>query len=151
MDMYSSLLSAASVLNEQIARQIFNILPEDGPVMVIMDGERNHWPSDAEKFSELKISEPLLREICAKIDDGAEPVVTKTNDCCIVASQLTTEKTNCGYAIIILPHAGSESTVASVELVEILLNLIGLVAKLIEKNNLLYELQIKYHGMYNQS
>jgi len=151
MDMYDSLFSPSHVLNEQIARQIFDILPERGPIMVILDGDRNCWPSDSEKFSGLNISDLFLSEVCTRIDDGAEPVVTQVNDCGIVAAQLATEQTNCGYVIIVLPQYSPESTLINIDLIEILLNQIGLIAKLIEKNNLLYELQMKQFSVYGQS
>lgn len=151
MDMYDSLFSAGCVLNEQIARQIFDILPEGGPVMVITDKDGNFWPSDSERFSKLNISESFLKEIRTKIDDGAEPVITQADDCSIIAAQLATEQTNCGYVIVALPQYGPESTLINTDLIEILLNQISLIAKLIEKNNLLYELQMKQFSVYGQS
>ena len=151
MDMYDSLFSPGHLLNEQIARQIFDILPDGGPVMMIMDGEGNCWPSDSEKFSMLNISESLLREVCAKVDDGDEPVVTQLNDCSIVAAQLATERTKCGHVIIALPQYSPESILINIDLIEILLNQIGLIARLIEKNNLLYELQTKQFSIYDRS
>ena len=151
MDMYDSLFSPGSVLNEQIARQIFDILPEGGPVMVITDKDGNFWPSDSERFSKLNISESFLKEIRTKIDDGAEPVITQVDDCSIIATQLATEQTNCGYVIVALPQYGPESTLINTDLIEILLNQINLIAKLIEKNNLLYELQMKQFSVYGRS
>jgi hypothetical protein len=148
MDMYDSLFSPAGILNEQIARQIFNILPEQGLVMLIMDKDGSCWPSNSEEFSQLNISESFLREICGKIDDGAEPVVTQSDDCSIIAAQLATERTDCGYAVILLPHYSPESTLVNIDLIEVVLNQIGLIATLIEKNNLLYELQMKHYSSY---
>ena len=104
--------------------------------MLIMDRDGNSWPSDSEEFAKLKISESFLKELRAKIDDGAEPVVTQVNDCSIIAAQLATELSNCGYMIIALPRYSPESTLINIELIEMLLNQIGLIAKLIEKNNL---------------
>jgi len=150
MDMYDSLFSPSGVLNEQIARQIFDILPEQGPIIVIMDRDGNCWPSDSEEFFKLNIGESLLRELCDKIDDGAEPIVTQANDFSIIAKQLATERTNCGYVIIALPQYSPESTLINIDLIEILLNQIGLIARLIEKNNLLYELQMKQFNLYSQ-
>lgn len=150
MDMYNSVFSASSVLNEQTARQIFDIIPDDGLIMLIMDKEGHSWPSDSERFSRLGISTEDLKQMCEKIDDGAEPVVTQTNDCSLIATQLVTENTNCGYVIIILPQYSPESTLANGGLIEVLLNLICLVAKLVEKNNLLYELQVKHFSSYGQ-
>lgn len=151
MDMYDSLFSPGCVLNEQIARQIFDILPEHGPVMVIMDKARQCWPSDSEKFSNLNIGEPFLEELCAKVDDGEEPVVTQTDNCSIVAAQLVTERTDCGYVIIALPQYSPESALINIDLIEILLNQVSLIARLIEKNNLLYELQMKHFSRYGRS
>ena len=151
MDMYDSLFSPSCVLNEQIAREIFDVIPDHGPVVVIMDTDRHCWPSDSEKFSALNVSELFLKELCAKIDDGGEPIVTQTDDCSIVAAQLTTPRTNCGYVIVALPQYSPESTLVNIDLIEILLNQINVIAKLIEKNNLLYELQMKQSGTYGQS
>lgn len=151
MDMYDSLFSPSCVLNEQIAREIFNILPEQGPVMVIIDRDGHFWPSDSEVFSKFNISESFLRELCAKIDDGAEPVVTQVDECSIIATQLATERTNCGYVAIALPQYSPESTLININLIEVLLNQVGLIAKLIEKNSLLYELQMKQFNLYGQS
>jgi len=149
--MYDSLSSQGCMLNEQIARQIFDLLPEQGPVMVIMDRDGNCWPSDSERFSRLNISQSFLRELCSKIDDGAEPVVTQANDCSVVASQLASEQTSCGYVIIALPQYSPESTLINIDLIETLLNQIGLIAKLIEENNSIHELQMKQFGLYGQN
>ena len=151
MDMYKSLSSPGFMLTEQIARQIFEDLPEGGATIVIMDREGNNWPSDPEKFAKLNISESFLKELCAKIDDGAEPVVTEVNDCSVIAAQLATEHSNCGYVIIALPQYSPESILINIDLIEILLNQIGLIAQLIEKNNLLYEVQMKHYRVCGQS
>ncbi|MHC4570638.1 MAG: hypothetical protein ACYS0C_00990 [Planctomycetota bacterium] len=150
MDMYDSLFSPNCGLNEEIAQQIFDILPEEGPMMVIMDRDGNHWPSNTEKFSSLNISESFLRELCAKIDDGVEPVITQADDFSMIATQLATERTNCGYVIIALPQYSPESTLININLIETLLNQTGLIAKLIEKNNLLHELQTKQFSLHGQ-
>ena len=150
MDMYESLFSASCVLNEQIAREIFDILPEQGPVIVIVDKDGHFWPSDSEKFSQLNISESFLQEIRTKIDDGAEPVVTHIDDCSIIAAQLATERTNCGYVIIALPQYSPESTLINIDLIEMLLNQMNLIAKLVEKNSLLYELQMRQFSIYGE-
>ena len=149
MDIPNSLLSPVATLNEQIARQIFELLPERGPVMIIMDREGNFWPSDSEQFSKLNISKEFLKELCDKVDDGAEPIVTQVNDCSVVAAQLATEQTNCGYVFLAIPQYSPESTLANIDLVEIVLSQVSLIAKLIEKNNLLYELQMKQFSVYS--
>jgi Trk K+ transport system NAD-binding subunit len=150
MNMYGSLVSPGCILNEQVARQVFDILPEGGPIMVIMDKDGNCWPSNSDEFSKLNISESFLRELCAKIDDGTEPVITHTNDSSIIAAQLATEQTNCGYIIVALPQYNPESTMANINLIETILSQTSLIAKLIEKNNLLYELHNKQSSMHDR-
>ncbi len=135
------------VLNEQIARQVFEVLPERGPLMLIMDREGNNWPSDSEELAKLNISESFLKELCAKIDDGAEPVVTQVNDCSIIAAQLVTEHTNCGYVLVALPQHSPEATLINIDLIEIVINQLGLIARLIEKNNHIYEVQMKQYRL----
>ena len=152
MDAYNSLNSLTSMLNEQIARQIFEIIPENGPLILIIDRNGSSWPSDSEEFSKLNISESFLKELCMKIDDGVEPVITQSNNCSIIAAQLSTDNNNCGYIIMVLPQCNEESTLKNIHLIEMLLNQFSLIAKLIEKNNLLYEFQIrKYSGNSNNS
>jgi Trk K+ transport system NAD-binding subunit len=150
MNMYGSLVSPGCILNEQVARQVFDILPEGGPIMVIMDREGNCWPSNSEEFSKLNISESFIRELCAKIDDGTEPVITHTNDSSIIAAQLATEQTNCGYVIVALPQYNPESTMANINLIETILSQTSLIARLIEKNNLLYELHNKRSSLHDR-
>jgi len=151
MNLNGSLSSDVFMLNEQVARQVFDVLPDKGPILLIMDKDGNYWPSDSEEYVKLDISEPFLRELCAKIDDGAEPVVTQINDCSIVASQLATERSNCGYVIIALPRYSPESTLINIDFIEILLSQLNLIVKLIEKNNHLYEVQMKQYRVCGQS
>ncbi len=149
MDIPNSLLSPVAALNEQIARQVFELLPERGPVMIIMDRDGNCWPSDSEQFAKLNIGKEFLKELCGKVDDGAEPIVTQANDCSVVAAQLATEQTNCGYVFLAMPQYSPESTLVNIDLVEIVLSQVSLIAKLIEKNNLLYELQMRQFSVYS--
>ena len=151
MNIYESLSSPGFMLNEQIARQVFEILPEGGPLVLIMDREGNSWPSSSHDFANLAVNEPFFRRMCAKIDDGAEPVLAQLDEFSVIGTQLATDRSNCGYIIIALPQQSPESTLANIDLLEMLLNQIGLIAKLIEKNNLLYEMQMKHYRLCAQS
>ena len=143
MDMFGSSYSHTCVLNEQIARQIFDLLPEEGPMMVIISKEGNCWPSNDAGFTKLGITDSYIKELCAKIDDGEEPIITNINDFSLVITALATERNDCGYIMIVLPHYTPESTMVNIGLIEILLSEVGLIAHLIEQNNLLYERQMK--------
>jgi hypothetical protein len=143
MNIYESLSSPGFMLNEQVARQVFDVLPERGPLVLIMDRRGNNWPSDSDELAKLNISESFLKELCAKIDDGVEPVLTQVNDCSIVAAELTTDQGDCGYVMIALPNYSPESTLVNIDLIEMVLSQFSLIARLIGKNNLLYEVQMK--------
>jgi hypothetical protein len=136
MDICRSQFPDASALNEQIAGEIFDILPEDGPIVMIIGRDGSRWLSNSEKSSELDISESFLKGVCAKIDDGAEPVITRINDFGIVAEQLATEQINYGYVIVALPQYSPESVLINIGLIEMLLNQIGLIARLVEQNDM---------------
>jgi len=151
MNIHEPLSSPGFVLSEQLARQVFEVLPEQGLILLIMDDEGHSWPSDPDEFAKLNISGQFLNELCAKIDDGAEPVITQINDCSIVAGQLATERTNCGYVIIALPQYSPESTLVNIDLIEMLLSQLNLIAKLIEKSNFFYEVQMKHYRICSQS
>jgi hypothetical protein len=151
MDIENWLACPSCTLDEQIAKELFDILPERGPIMVIMDREGHRWASDAERFSKLSVCEAFWSKLCDKIDDGAEPVVTQADDCGVVAAELATEQTKCGYVCLILPQYSPESTLVNIDLIETLLNQADLIARLIENNNILRELQMKQLSSYTQS
>ena len=151
MDISKSLYCPLYTLTERIASQIFEFLPDKGPLLIIMDTNGNSLPSDPEEFSRLNISESFLKEVCFTINDGVEPVVTSSNDYSIIAGQLATEEHNYGYVFVVLPQYNPELTLLNIDLIEILLNQIGLVAKLIEKNDLHYEVQLKQYRICGQS
>ena len=142
MEILGQMGSPACLLNEQIARRIFDILPEDGPVMIIVSKKGDYWPSSSDGFAKLGITDDFLKDLCSKVDDGDEPIVTQVSDFSVVATALVTERTNCGYVILALPHYSPESTLANFTLIEILLSEVGLIAHLIEQNNSLYQHQM---------
>jgi hypothetical protein len=144
MNTYEALVSPTYLLNEQVARQVFDILPESGPVVLIMDRQGHHWPSDSHEFSEFKISDAFLNDLKTRVDDGAEPVIAQTEQCTIVAAELSTERTRCGYIALIMKQDGPEHAMMNMDFLEIVISQVNLIAKLIEKNVLLYELQSKY-------
>jgi hypothetical protein len=134
MSICQTQFSQVRALNEQIAREIFDILPEDGPIVMIIGRDGSRFLSNPTKLSELGISESFLKEVCAKIDDGAEPVITRLNDFGVVAMQLVTEQINYGYVIVALPQYNPESVLINIGLIEMLLNQIALIARLIEQS-----------------
>lgn len=143
MNIYNPLFSSNSMLNEQVARQVFEIISEEGPLVVIMDSEGNCWPSNSEKFESLNLSHAWTVDFCSKIDDGVEPLVSHVQNHGIVGAQLVGERSKCGYVLVAMEESGPEAMLTKMELVEIILNQFSLIARLIEKCNLLYQTQAK--------
>jgi len=129
--------SDTPVLSEQIAREIFDVLPERGPILVVMDRDGKCWSSHPEEFAKLNIPDTLLQDLRAKVDDGAEPVLTQVGETSVTITQLATDRTDCGYVIVALPRYSPESTLTNIDLVETLLNQITLIARLVEKTSTL--------------
>ncbi|MBN1795352.1 MAG: hypothetical protein JW804_01635 [Sedimentisphaerales bacterium] len=156
MNMYESPFAPMSVLSEKIARHLFDALPENNLVFLIIDKNGNRWPSDSEAFDKLDIEEGFLNLILEKIDDGAEPVISQIGNHTVVAAELATERTPCGYIVVFMRQdtsvpinrdsavaSGPERTIANIDLLEIIVNQVNLIASLVEKNSLLYELQLR--------
>ncbi|MCK4913087.1 MAG: hypothetical protein KAI59_03535 [Planctomycetes bacterium] len=151
MDRCDLPFSSRYMLTEKIARHIFASLPQNGSIVVIVDRDGNYWPSNSDFFSALNVSSFFLQQLCAKVDDSTEPILSQLNDSSVVAARLATERTDCGYVFLIMPHRSPESTLENIDLIEMLLSEITLTAALAEKNNLLYELGQKHSDMYNNS
>ena len=137
------LFSEGFSLNEQIARQMFEAIPKDGPLIVLTDRKGACYPSSSSWFSELAIEKDFFRKLEERIDDGQEPLITQKKNCTVVAKQLTTDRTNCGYAFVILDNCTPESALVNIELVEMVLSQMEIIARLIEKNTLLYEFRMR--------
>jgi hypothetical protein len=122
---------------------VFEIISELGPLVVIMDGEGNCWPSDSERFAKLNLSAEWIGNFRSKIGDGIEPVVSHIGNHGIVGSQLAIGRGKCGYVLMAMEEAGPESILAKMELIEMILGQFNLIAGLIEKCNSLYQTQAK--------
>ena len=138
MDVQQATLSQGNILGEHIAQQVFGMLPDDGPFLMIYDRDGNGWPSDTEKFSKLNMSDELLKDLCDRIDDGVEPVIIHWGDSSLAAAGLATEYGNSGYVIIVWPRTSCESTPINTDLAGILLEQIGLIARLAVKNQYVF-------------
>jgi hypothetical protein len=151
MDTCDTTFSATHLLNEQIARQVFDALPERGPVLTIIDRDGSCWTSNPEEFAQLNLSAALLRELRAKVDDGAEPVITQVGDASVTIAQLATDQTNYGYVVVALPRHSPEYILANLDLVEAMLSQITLIARLTEKSSMLVKSHVSHYAAYSAS
>jgi len=146
MQMFYSDNLFACALTEQIARHIFEAIADTDIVMVFVDKFGSYWPSDSEKFASLNMNKAMLENICGRLDDGDGPFTTNLNGFCIFADQLVTPKTMYGY--VIAAAAGeAEELNDKFPLAEAILSFANLTAELMEKNNALYELQLKHQHL----
>ena len=139
--MYESIISPSHVLNEQIARQIFDFLPEQNMLVVISDRDGNCWPSNLEKFEEF--DDDLLRQLYDRIDDGEEPVIRQIGNYGVIVSQLTSDQVNCGYIMIAMEYRDMDWMMENFEILDVIVNQTRVIASLLEKSNRLYETQLK--------
>jgi hypothetical protein len=143
MDIYQTLFSSSMKLNEQFAQELFEIVPEQGILSVVLDREGNSWLSDTELFESLNISESLISQLCARVDDGVDPAIVQVQEHCFIASQLAGVQGDYGHVLLILPQFSQESSLISINLIEMLLNQFRLIVRLLEKNYKFYDIQIQ--------
>ncbi len=146
MDLCSIKTSDTHTLSEQIAQEVFDVLPERGPMLVIMDRNGDCWFSHPEEFPKLGITDSLVQELRAKVDDGAEPVITQVGETSVTIAQLATDQVNCGYVIVLLPRYSPESALTNIDLVETLLNQVSLIARLVEKTSVLTRGHVNHYN-----
>jgi hypothetical protein len=146
MNIYNSLFSHNTILSEQVARQVFEIVADEGPLVLIIDANGNCLPSSSEKFEQLHLTSQWLENFCSKIGDGVEPVISHINNHSIVGAQLATDSSKYGHILMAVEEQGPEAMLAKIELVEMILNQFNLIAKLTEKCNMLYESQAKQYS-----
>jgi hypothetical protein len=146
MDLCNTSVSETHALSERIAQEVFDVLPERGPILVIMDREGESWHSHPEEFAALGIDGSLLKYLRAKVDDGAEPVITQVGQTSVTIAQLATDQTNCGYVVVALPCCTPESALTHIDLVEALLSQVTLIARLVEKTSTLTRGQMNHYS-----
>ena len=143
MDIYDSLFSSSTMLNEQLARIVSEFTGPDGPLVAILGPDGVCRVNNESVFEQIFADEQFLNRICANIDDGDDPLIVPANGYTIIATQLIAENTNCGYLIAALENTGCGSQLPNLELIELLVNQFTAIAGLAAKNNRLHHLQLK--------
>ena len=146
MDLCNTKASDTHDLTEQIAREVFDVLPDRGPMLVIMDRDGECWFSHPEEFASLGVADTLLQDLRAKVDDGAEPVITQVGETSVTMAQLATDQTQCGYVVVVLPQYSPESALTHIDLVETLINEVTLIGRLVEKTAILARGHVNHYG-----
>jgi hypothetical protein len=143
MNIYDSLFSSSAMLNEQLARIIFEFTGPDGPFITILGPDELCRTNNESVFEQIFADKLFLGRICANIDDGNDPLVVPVDGYTIIAAQLIAEDVNCGYLIVALENSGRDDQLPHPGLVELLVNQFTAIAELAAKNNRLHHLQLK--------
>jgi hypothetical protein len=132
-----NLFDAISTSNDQvtghIASNVFSALPEDGPSIVIIDRHGHRYTSEPDVMVARGITEEVVRDLCSRIDDGYEPIITKSGETTLVGTHLTTDRCNYGYALIMLKDYCPVTAMANITLFETILGQMNLIARLTEQ------------------
>ena len=142
MNIYDTLFTASDMFSEQVARQVFDGIGEDGPFVTIIDETGVCRSSDENRFGEVFDDTELLNNLLSRIGDGDSPVTTCINGCGVIAGQLRVDMRHLGYVIIGLNGYNIDSTVANYDLGEMLLNQINTIASLQDNFNQLHHRQL---------
>lgn len=140
--MYDSLFTSNYMLNEQIANELFRVMPQEGVVVAIIDDQENCWPSDQDRFCEF-FNSIQFDQVFARIADGDEPVIAESPNGTAITTQLTVGDINCGYLTVALENKTPEEVLVNMDIVELILNQVALIGFLINKNNQLHHEQLK--------
>ncbi len=115
---------------DRFARELFDCFPQDGPIVALIDGDGSCQASDSETFIKVFPTSQQLNQLCSRIQDGNEPLVTQIDSYGVIAGAIKAAGTDIfGYLIVILPDSSPEMTLASIELVETILNQACLLAQ----------------------
>ena len=121
--MYDSLFTSNYMLNEQIAGELFKVLPQENVLIAIIDDDKNCWTSDQEKFSRI-FNNIQFDHIFSRIADGDEPIIIEVQDNTVIATQLTVGDINCGYLITALEDKTPEEVLVNMDIMELLINIL---------------------------
>jgi hypothetical protein len=133
MNLFDAISTSNDLVTGHIASNIFSVLPEDGPGLVIIDRNGHRYTSEPTVLAGAGISEEMLRDMCSRVDDGFEPIITKAGEATLIGTHLATEQYNYGYAIMLLKDYCPVAAMANINLIEVILAQMSLVARLTEK------------------
>ena len=143
-EIYKSLFSGNDLLSEQVARHLFDLSAPDGPVMIYVNPYRRFQTTDSVRTAFLNEDPEQLSSICNQIDDGDDPCICVLGGGCVVGTQLSTERTHCGYFLLYLPGYTSQTIQVNLDIFELVLAQAQLICQLVEKNNQLHHLQLAH-------
>jgi hypothetical protein len=133
MNLFDAISTSNDLVTGQIVSNIFSALPEDGPALVIIDRHGHRYTSEPDAMAVRNITDEAIKDLCARIDDGFEPIITKSGETTLVGTHLATDRCNYGYALLLMRNYCPVSAMANIALIETILAQMNLVARLTER------------------
>src|SRR3972149_1717231 len=113
--------SSRELVIDQTARMMFENIGCADIVFAILGREGSCISSRPEVFGKVFANQRLLHSLCSKIDDGAELMISRSDDCLIIGSSLSAGVKNLGYIIMLLPGYSPEESFEYLDFIEIMM------------------------------
>ena len=118
----------------RIASMVFDSFEGTDFIVAILGRTGSYVASKLDVFESVFADQRILDELCRRIDDGHEPLITHIDSYLLAASALTSGFDNIGYVVILLPVDTSEKSIDCLDFLEIILNQCSLLAGLVDQN-----------------
>lgn len=119
----------------KIAHAVFDSFDNTNVVIAILNKNGSYVANKLDVFEEVFAEPAILDELCRKIDDGQEPLISQIDGFVIAASSLFSGFEQIGYSIMLIPI----ETFKSFDFIEVILQQFSQIAGLIEQNQQLRE------------
>jgi hypothetical protein len=133
MNIFDAISTSNDLVTGHIASNVFSVLPEDGPSVIVIDRHGHRYTSEPDVLVARGVTDEVIRDLCSRIDDGYEPIITKSGETTLVGTNLTTDRCNYGYVLILLKDYCPVTAMANITLFETILGQMNLIARLTER------------------
>jgi len=110
-----------------LIQSLYEGLPEDGASLLLLNREgdiRAGYPENGVSLPQLNMD--TWQDIVKRIDDGDDPVITGTNDACLVVTELSCALGPWAYAVVVLPQRSVEHVLQNFDLIQMILGQMSL-------------------------
>jgi hypothetical protein len=118
----------------QIAQAVFDGFDNTDIVVAILNRSGSYVSNRLDIFERVFAEQRLLDELCRRVDDGQEPLISQIDGYLVAACGLSSGFDGIGYAIMLLPGDSFGKSFEHLDFIEIILEQFSLVAGLIEQN-----------------
>ncbi|MFA6186740.1 MAG: hypothetical protein WC770_05955 [Phycisphaerae bacterium] len=126
--------SSCEAVIERTAQMMFDNIGGSDIILAVLGRDGSCTSNRPDVFAKVFENQGLLRDLCSKIDDGCEHLISRINDCLIVGSSLSSGTTPLGHVIMLLPGYSPEKSFEYLDFIEIIMEQFSLLAGVIEQN-----------------